>query len=272
MKKVLLVEDDQSLQEIYGVRLQHEGYRVFTASDGEEALATALKERPDLILSDVMMPKISGFDMLDILRTTPEIKNTRVIIMTALSSDDQRARGEALGADMYLVKSQVGIEDIIQAVKTVLNEPEPQPETPLADAEVTNESIVQATADPSNEQTVLDNNQSSQELASDNQPNINQLLDQLESNDTTPDAISNEQENQTEINTDLASQSNVDSPESATIDEGTISLAESTSDNSTLNSIPNDQTINQATDLNYNESIREPIPLHDIIPQRFNNN
>lgn len=122
MTKILLVEDDKSLQEIYGVRLGSEGYSVLIAGDGEEALNIALKEKPDLILSDVMMPKISGFDMLDILRTTPEIKDTKVIIMTALSSEDQRERGEKLGANIYLVKSQVGIEDVVQAVKNLLND------------------------------------------------------------------------------------------------------------------------------------------------------
>jgi len=70
----------------------------------KEALAMAIKERPQLIVSDVMMPKISGFDMLDILRSTSETKDIKVIMMTALSSEDQRARGEALGADRYLVK------------------------------------------------------------------------------------------------------------------------------------------------------------------------
>ena len=63
-----------------------------------------------------MMPKISGFDMLDILRSTTETKDVKVIIMTALSSEDQRKRGEQLGADKYLVKSQVGIEDVVRAV------------------------------------------------------------------------------------------------------------------------------------------------------------
>ena len=122
MTKILLVEDDKSLQEIYGVRLGSEGYNVLIAGDGEEALNIALNEKPDLILSDVMMPKISGFDMLDILRSTPGIKDTKVIIMTALSSDDQRERGEKLGADVYLVKSQVGIEDVVQAVKNLLED------------------------------------------------------------------------------------------------------------------------------------------------------
>lgn len=121
MTKIMVVEDDQSLREIYSIRLTAEGYEIVSAGDGEEALALAVKERPDLILSDVMMPKISGFDMLDILRQTPETRDIKVIMMTALSSDDQKKRGEGLGADKYLVKSQVGIEDVIAAVHEVLD-------------------------------------------------------------------------------------------------------------------------------------------------------
>lgn len=122
MTKILLVEDDKSLREIYGVRLLAEGYDIVSAGDGEQALAMAIKERPQLIVSDVMMPKISGFDMLDILRSTTETKDIRVIMMTALSSEDQRARGQALGADRYLVKSQVGIEDVVRTVHEVLGD------------------------------------------------------------------------------------------------------------------------------------------------------
>lgn len=130
MAKILLVEDDKSLREIYGVRLMAEGYEIVSAGDGEEALAMAIKERPDLIVSDVMMPKISGFDMLDILRSTTETKDVKVIMMTALSSDDQRARGEALGADRYLVKSQVGIEDVVRTVHDVLGDSIAAPAAP----------------------------------------------------------------------------------------------------------------------------------------------
>lgn len=122
MTKILLVEDDKSLREIYGVRLLAEGYDIVSAGDGEEALAMAIKERPNLIVSDVMMPKISGFDMLDILRSTTETRGIKVIMMTALSSEDQRRRGEALGADRYLVKSQVGIEDVVRTVHEVLED------------------------------------------------------------------------------------------------------------------------------------------------------
>ena len=122
MSKVMLVEDDNNLRQIYSIRLTAEGYTIVSAGDGEEALAMAVRERPDLIVSDVMMPKISGFDMLDILRSTPETKDIKVIMMTALSSEDQRMRGENLGADKYLVKSQVGIEDVVNAVHDVLGD------------------------------------------------------------------------------------------------------------------------------------------------------
>ena len=122
MSKIMVVEDDAALREIYSIRITAEGYDVVSAGDGEEALAVAVREKPDLILSDVMMPKISGFDMLDILRSTPETANIKVIMMTALSADDQRERGERLGADRYLVKSQVGIEDVVNTIHEVLGD------------------------------------------------------------------------------------------------------------------------------------------------------
>lgn len=122
MTKILLVEDDNSLREIYGVRLLAEGYSVVSADDGEKALALAISEKPDLIVSDVMMPRISGFEMLDLLRGNESTKNVKVIMLTALSSEHQRERGDELGADRYLVKSQVGIEDIVRTVHEVLND------------------------------------------------------------------------------------------------------------------------------------------------------
>lgn len=121
MTKIMLVEDDNNLREIYEARLLAEGYEIVSAKDGEEALATAVKEKPDLIISDVMMPKISGFDMLDILRSTPETKNTKVIMMTALSQAEDKARADKLGADKYLVKSQVTLEDVARVAREVIS-------------------------------------------------------------------------------------------------------------------------------------------------------
>jgi len=118
--KVLLVEDDVALRDIYSARFMAEGYDVVTASDGEMALTQAVREKPSLIILDVMMPKISGFDVLDILRATPETKNTKVIMMTALSQESDVQKGTTLGADEYLVKSQVTLTDVISKAKQVL--------------------------------------------------------------------------------------------------------------------------------------------------------
>lgn len=122
MAKILLVEDDINLGEIYQARMEAEGYEVVAASDGETALALAAKEKPDLIISDVMMPKISGFEMLDILRNTDGLKQTRVIMLTALGQAEDKTRADSLGADKYLVKSQVTLEDIVSAAKELLGE------------------------------------------------------------------------------------------------------------------------------------------------------
>lgn len=120
MSKILLVEDDNNLREIFEMRLQAEGYATVTASDGEEALVVAMKEKPDLIIADVMMPKLSGFEMLETLRAAPEMATTKVVMMTALGQAEDRTRGEKLGVVKYLVKSQVTLEDFVRVVREVL--------------------------------------------------------------------------------------------------------------------------------------------------------
>lgn len=148
----MLVEDDNNLREIYGERLIAEGYEIVSAKDGEEALALAVKEKPDLIISDVMMPKISGFDMLDILRQTPETKNTKVIMMTALSQSEDKQRASSLGADKYLVKSQVTLEDVARVVDDVLNDRSAPIQVP--DASVPTATEILANQTPSQAQEV----------------------------------------------------------------------------------------------------------------------
>lgn len=120
MAKLLLVEDDNNLREIYQARLTAEGYDIIAAQNGEEALSVAKQQRPDLIISDVMMPRISGFEMLDILRDTPELRDTKVIMLTALGQAEDQARAGKLGADKYLVKSQVTLEDIVNTARDLL--------------------------------------------------------------------------------------------------------------------------------------------------------
>ncbi len=116
-KKILLVEDDTTLASVYKNRLELEGFEVVEVNNGEEALAATQKAKPDLILLDAMMPKISGFDVLDILRNTEDTANVRVIMLTALSQEKDKERAESLGVDEYLVKSQVVIGDVVDRVK-----------------------------------------------------------------------------------------------------------------------------------------------------------
>ncbi len=116
-KKILLVEDDKALADVYVSRLQREGLVVRHVVNGEDALSAALEYMPDIIVLDAMMPKISGFDVLDILRNTSETMNVRVIMLTALSQAKDKERAEKLGADDYLVKSQVVIGDVVARIK-----------------------------------------------------------------------------------------------------------------------------------------------------------
>ena len=116
-KKILLVEDDAALAKVYKTRLEMEGFDVHHVDNGEQALTAALDYRPDLVVLDVMMPKINGFDVLDIIRNTPELGAVHVIMLTALSQPKDKERAEALGADDYLVKSQVVISDVVARIK-----------------------------------------------------------------------------------------------------------------------------------------------------------
>lgn len=116
-KRILMVEDDDGLASVYVNRLQAEGFDVRRVANGEDALSTSLTYKPDLVLLDVMMPKVSGFDVLDILRNTPETANLKVIMLTALSQDSDKKRAEELGADDYLVKSQVVIADVVDRIR-----------------------------------------------------------------------------------------------------------------------------------------------------------
>lgn len=116
-RKVLLVEDDEGLAQVYITRLEVEGFEVRRVPNGEDALATAIEFKPDLILLDVMMPKVNGFDVLDILRNTPETVNVKIVMLTALSQEADRKKAEEMGADDYLVKSQVVISDVVDRIK-----------------------------------------------------------------------------------------------------------------------------------------------------------
>lgn len=153
MPKVLLVEDDNNLREIFQMRLQAEGYTTIAAADGEEGLVMAMKEKPDLVIADVMMPKLSGFEMIESLRAAPETKEIKVIMMTALGQAEDQARGEKLGVLKYLVKSQVTLEDFARVVKEVLGPGSPGTSAASGPSQVINNNQESETHMPDDQST-----------------------------------------------------------------------------------------------------------------------
>ena len=213
MAKILLVEDDNNLREIYGERLLAEGYEIVAARDGEEALSVAITEKPDLIISDVMMPKISGFDMLDILRQTPETKDVKIIMMTALSQAEDKARADMLGANKYLVKSQVTLEDVARVVHDILEEPKPEQATEKP-AEITNQTPTEPTNQPI-VATPADDSASSQVQQSDDSTQTNND-DAVVTEDNTQITDTNANNTQATTADDQTQSANEVAPETAT--------------------------------------------------------
>jgi len=118
--RVLVVDDDQTLCEMYAERLRAQGFDVKVAYNGEDGLARAVDYLPHVILLDLMMPKVNGFDTLEILKSTPETKNIPVIILTALIQQENKKRGLAAGAADYIVKSETMPGGVVSKILKVI--------------------------------------------------------------------------------------------------------------------------------------------------------
>jgi len=122
MKKILFIEDEFKLQKTMGKFLEEEGYKVIRALDGEVGLRLAKKEKPDLILLDLILPKMDGFEVLKNLKEDKETKDIPVIILTNLESPEDIEKCLSLGATTYLVKSDQNLEDVLSKIKNTLGE------------------------------------------------------------------------------------------------------------------------------------------------------
>ncbi|MCH7828742.1 response regulator [Patescibacteria group bacterium] len=120
MKTILLIEDEAALQKTMGDVLSQEGYEVFSALDGEAGVRLAKEKTPDLILLDLVLPKITGFEVLEQLRGDDETKGIPVIVLTNLENLEDVQRATDLGATTYLVKSNYDLEEVVQKVKREL--------------------------------------------------------------------------------------------------------------------------------------------------------
>jgi DNA-binding response OmpR family regulator len=118
-KKVLIADDEQNIVISLEFLLRREGFEVIVASDGEEALARARAEKPDLVLLDVMMPKMNGFDVCQALRADPEQAATRILMLTAKGRETEVSKGLGLGADAYVTKP-FSTKDLVAQVRLLL--------------------------------------------------------------------------------------------------------------------------------------------------------
>lgn len=118
--KILLVDDDKDLCDLYKTTLSAEGFNISVAQNGEEALSEIMKDKPDLIVLDIMMPKIHGMDTLDILKATPETKDIKVLILSALSDQKMKDKAKEFQVVDYVVKSEVDMSTVINRIKDAI--------------------------------------------------------------------------------------------------------------------------------------------------------
>ena len=122
-KKILIIEDERSLGEMYKFKLEKEGYTVFLAPEGKSGIAIAKEKKPDLVLLDVIMPEMDGFEVLRIMRHDPETKDLRIFVFSNLGQEDEIERGLQEGADKYLIKANLTPGQLLSKIEESLKEP-----------------------------------------------------------------------------------------------------------------------------------------------------
>ena len=122
-KTILLAEDDLFLSSLLRARLIKENFNVVHAKDGEEALTFLQSNKPDLVLLDIILPKKSGFEVLEAVRSDPQSENYPIIIISNLGQDSDIQRGKELGVIDYVIKARTSIDDLVNKVKTTVENP-----------------------------------------------------------------------------------------------------------------------------------------------------
>ncbi len=120
LSKVLLIEDEKMLAEMYRTKFDNEGFKIDVAFDGDEGLKAAKSEKPDIILLDIILPKLDGFLVLKELKKDPSTKKIPVILLSNLGQDEDIKKGKKLGADDYFVKANHTPAEIVNKVKQEL--------------------------------------------------------------------------------------------------------------------------------------------------------
>ena len=115
-KKILIIEDEEFVRELYEETLQRAGFSIVTAIDGNEGFSKVISEKPDLILLDIMLPKMNGLDMLKKIKKKETVKNIPVILLTNFSQESVIKEGFSLGAAGYLIKADYTLEKIVEEI------------------------------------------------------------------------------------------------------------------------------------------------------------
>lgn len=120
MKKILIIEDDTFLRELIAKKLSREGFEIVHALDGEEGLKKSKEEKPDLILLDLILPTIDGFEVLSQIKRDPELAQIPVVILSNLGQREEIEMGLKMGVD-YLVKANFTPSEIVKKIKDILS-------------------------------------------------------------------------------------------------------------------------------------------------------
>ena len=116
-KKIMIVEDDRFLSSLIKARLEKEGFAVVQAFDGEEAIQLLNQQRPSLIILDLIMPKVTGFEVMQMISITPQLDKIPVVILSNLAQDSDIQKAQQLGAKEYFIKVKVSIDDLVAKIK-----------------------------------------------------------------------------------------------------------------------------------------------------------
>jgi DNA-binding response OmpR family regulator len=119
-QKILFIEDDALIVKIYTARLTKDGYEVFTADNGEDGIKIALEKRPDLVVLDVMMPKVDGFGVLEKLRADANFTKVPILLYSNLAQEEELKRALAMGATEFIVKANISPTELVEKIKKYL--------------------------------------------------------------------------------------------------------------------------------------------------------
>jgi len=119
LKRIMVIEDDKFLSSLMKVRLEKEGFTVIQAFDGEEAVELLKTERPSLVVLDLIMPKVTGFEVLETISMTPGLEKVPVIILSNLAQDSDVQKAKEFGAKEYFVKVKISVDDVVKKIRVL---------------------------------------------------------------------------------------------------------------------------------------------------------